>query len=492
MSVVKGSRTVVTPVFPGEMQQGYEAGQAAIAGERKLAGDQAKTAEDEAQINRELAEKTDEATRQANAEYQAEQLFQQEQKEARLNRYMSDLDALKADKGPGGFRDWEGGRKARGYLSIALGGLARGNTGGVNVALQRIDQQIANDQKQHAAEIENRIKAIELTHGFNKDLDAQGQAALDKLAVRKQLIYQDLNKHAAAQLAALGIPKAQQAGTLAQLGFDAKAAKAEQEFGKEHEIKLTDTMQVRPGKGGGSGTPRDALSKLAAFAQKNQGPENDPTVTAFAEHLYPGMKPAQLQGLVTSVRKSAQDAAAAKGSQIPTNFDSQGVHYVVNPSQTTVRGLTAARAQLGLIEGAIANGDEALAMVEKGAPTNFGVIKGAIGIGNEKSNTARAEANAKVASLRNAAASALKESMGVEAGKERAEAIFPDLPHTDAGMPQWRAKVKAGLDTMKVLKRAALNAAGATPAPAGAVGKPGGRPDPIETAIDALAEKNGL
>jgi hypothetical protein len=139
---------------------------------------------------------------------------------------------------------------------------------------------------------------------------------------------------------------------------------------------------------------------------------------------------------------------------------------------------------LGLIQGAIKNGDEALAMVPNGAPTNFGFVSG---------NTDRAKVNAQIASLRNAAASALKESMGQEAGKERADAIFPDLPHTDAGMPQWRAKVKAGLDTMKVLKQEALNAAGATPAPPGAVGKPGNaKPDPLDSAVDVFESRNGF
>lgn len=148
-----------------------------------------------------------------------------------------------------------------------------------------------------------------------------------------------------------------------------------------------------------------------------------------------------------------RDEKAPKAGVGPaTNFDSGGEHYNVDATQTTTRGQTIARGQLGLIQGAIKNGEEALAAVPAEAPTNLGYFTG---------DTKRADVDAKISSLRNAAGAALKESMGQQAGDERAAQIFPSVPLTDHGMPQWRAKVQAGLETMKVLKAEALHAAGA-------------------------------
>ncbi len=138
----------------------------------------------------------------------------------------------------------------------------------------------------------------------------------------------------------------------------------------------------------------------------------------------------------------------------PTEFTSGGENFAVNPAETTPRLHATARTQLGLIQGAIKNTEEVLTDLP-GHDSPQSTVR-AFFTGDQ----ARAEANSKLATIRNQTAAALKESMGEQAGKERAAAIFPDVPQTDAGMPAWRAKIHAGLSSMHDLRGEVLHAAG--------------------------------
>jgi hypothetical protein len=156
-----------------------------------------------------------------------------------------------------------------------------------------------------------------------------------------------------------------------------------------------------------------------------------------------------------------RDQAAPKPGGIPTNFDSGGEHFEIDPTQTTVMGQTRARTALGPIRAAISIGDKLLAVPTDHAPTNFGYLKNLLGLGGKDDNTARETINAQIASMRNQSASAFKESMSQEAANERAKGLYPDLPKTDAGMAQWHAAIKEGVQVAKDYDAEVLHNAGA-------------------------------
>jgi hypothetical protein len=316
----KGTRTVTALAPNADIVGGQAAEQKVFRDERKLAGDQAELQGKAAQIEQERAEKIADETARQNAEIQAEQLHQAELAQQRAQQYSRDIDELKRSKPPGGFSQWAGGKKAFADISIALGGLLAGREGTANLALANVNQRVEQENRLYQQGVENQFRVLQERHGLNHELDNQAKDALAQGQARKVMAIDSLNKYADAQLKALGVPAAQQAGVKAQLGLDKMAADAQQKYGQLLASKVTDTTKFAPGKGGGAGAPSDALSKLHEFARLHTGPDQEAQVVAEAERLFPGMgaKPEKLQTLVAGAVKASADAKKSGGDSTVT------------------------------------------------------------------------------------------------------------------------------------------------------------------------------
>lgn len=272
---VKGTRTVEGLQPSADLQAGHAAEQKVFADERKLAGDEAATQGEAARIQAEQAQQVADETARRNAEIQAEQQHQADQQEIRNNKWLADLEAIKASKAPGGFETWPQEKKVRGYLAVALAGLARGSTGGTNIALAQINKQVEDQRKAWTQDQELRFKALEATHGFNAQLDQQARDTIAQGYARKAMALDSLNRQADAQLKALGIPAAQQAGMKAQLGLDKAAADAQMKYGQIVSTKTTDATHFAPGAagavgGGGQGGVVDLVTMAENGAKRSE------------------------------------------------------------------------------------------------------------------------------------------------------------------------------------------------------------------------------
>jgi hypothetical protein len=499
---VKGTRTVEGLQPSADLQAGHAAEQKVFADERKLAGDEAATQGEAARIQAEQAQQVADENDRRNAEMLAEQQHQADQQEIRNNKWLADLEAIKASKAPGGFETWPQEKKVRGYLAVALAGLARGSTGGTNIALAQINKQVEDQRKAWTQDQELRFKALEATHGFNAQLDQQARDTIAQGYARTAMALDSLNRQADAQLKALGIPAAQQAGMKAQLGLDKSAADAQMKYGQIVSTKTTDATHFAPGAAGaGGGGGRDALSKLHAFARAHEGPAQEEQVVAEAERLFPELrgKPEKLQTLVAGAVKANADARAAGASKAPAAYTDvlSGEQLPVDPNLTDVRKHNEATAKLRPVNTFLATANKLLATAKHPETPEWAQFVGA-------DASKQGSAAAAIKRLRSAYAAAKGESIGEGNMAHLSEAI-PDPPtkgmFNDARMKVWRRKIQDLVEEMTDLRKGGLADAGVpadvierVAAGKAAQGAQGGgkRPSPVDAAIDAQAARYGL
>lgn len=497
---VKGMQTVEHLVPSPELQAGQAAEQKVISDQKKLAVDEAATQGEAARIQADQAQKVADENDRRNAEMLAEQQHQAEQQEIRNNKWLGDLEAIKASRAPGGFETWPQEKKVRGYLAVALAGLARGSTGGTNIALAQINKQVEDQRRAWTQEQEIRFKALEETHGFNAQLDQQARDTIAQGYARKALALDSLGKQADAQLKALGIPAAAQAGIKAQLGLDKQAADAQQKYGQIVSTKVTDSTHFVPGGAGAGGGGRDALSRLHEFARQHEGPAQEAQVVAEAERLFPELrgKPEKLQTLVAGAVKANADARAAGASKPPAGYTDilSGETLPVDPGKTDVRQHNEATAKLKPINTFLATANKLLATAKHPETPEWAQYVGA-------DASKQGGASAAITRLRSAYAAAKGESVGEGNSAHLAQAI-PDPPtkglFNDARMKVWRRKIQDVVEEMTDLRKEGLANAGVpadvidrvaagNAAPAAGAAK---KRAPIDAAIDAQAAKYGL
>lgn len=453
---VKGSRSVEGTQLTPEAQQGHAGEFQVISDEKKLAADQAATQGQTAKLEQEHAQKVAEETARQNAAMQAEQQRQIELQQKRDQAFAQDLDSWKRQKPPGGFSEWSGGKKAQAYLAIALGGLGRGATNGVNTALQHVQKGLDDEQKRFTDEHTQQLQLLEKQHGWNQELDARMKDVQAQGLARKALAIDSLDKFADANLKALGIPAAQQAGIKAQLGFDREYAKTQQQYGQ---LKVTDTTQFAPGRAGVGGQPNGALSKLHEFARTHLGPEQEAQVVAEAERLFPGQKPAQLQTLVAGAVKASQDAKVAGAGMAPKGYTDvlSGQTLPVDPTKTDARQHNEATAKLKPINTFLSTAQDLLATNKTAGTPEWARFAGADVSGQSK-------AQAAVTRLRSAYAAVKQESVGKDNAEHLAETAIPDPPtkglFNDARMKAWRTKMDGLVEEMVTLRKEGLANAG--------------------------------
>jgi hypothetical protein len=499
---VKGTQTVEQLQPSPDMVAGRAAQVQTEQAERKLAGDEAQTAEQRARVEADNAQAIADENARRNAEILAEQQHQADLQQQRNDKWLADLEAIKASKAPAGFDEWPQEKRVRGYLSVALAGLARGSTGGVNVALAQINKQVEDQRKLWTLQQEQRFKALEATHGFNAQLDQQARDVIAQGYARKAMAIDSLGKQADAQLKTLQIPAAQQAGIKAQLGLDKAAADAQMKYGQIVSTKVTDATQFAPGAaGGGGGGGVDRLSKLHAFALKNQGNGNDPLVVAEAERLFPELraKPEKLQTLVAGAIKAAADAKAGGAGRPPAAYTDilSGEKLPVDPTMTDSRQHNEATAKLKPINTFLATAQKLLATAKHPETPEWAQYVGA-------DASKQGGAAAAITRLRSAYAAAKGESVGEGNSAHLASAI-PDPPtkglFNDARMKVWRRKIQDVVDEMTDLRKEGLANAGvpadviervAAGKAATPTGAPAKKPSPVDAAIDAQAARYGL
>lgn len=501
---VKGTRTVENPLSPegrAQVDEGRALALRTEQAERKLAGDEAQTAEQRARVEADAAQAQADENDRRNAEILAEQQHQADLQEIRNNKWLADLEAIKASKAPGGFETWPQEKKVRGYLAVALAGLARGSTGGTNTALAQINKQVEDQRKAWTQDQEMRFKALEEQHGFNAQLDQQARDTIAQGYARKAMALDSLSRQADAQLKALNIPAAQQAGIKAQLGLDKQAADAQMKYGQIVSTKTTDATHFVPGgAGAGGGGGADRLSKLHAFALQNQGNGKDPLVVAEAERLFPELrgKPEKLQTLVAGAIKAAADAKSSGTGKPPAGYTDilSGETLPVDPTKTDSRQHNEATAKLKPINTFLATANKLLVQARTPQAPEWTSMFG-------KDTTKQASASAAITRLRSAYAAAKGESVGEGNSAHLAQAIPdpPTWPTTDARMKAWRQKIADVVEEMTDLRKEGLANAGvpadvidrvASGKPAQAAGAPGKKKTPTDAAIDAQAAKYGL
>jgi hypothetical protein len=256
----RGAVSSETTVPSSEMRQGYERGQAVNRDEQKLAADAGKTSEDEAKVKQDTAEAVDSESARQYAEQQAELQAQKDARDARERQYQSDIQEAKAlaraPNGPDSDPSW---KKTLSTLSVVLGQMGRGALGGENPAERVLNDRIKRDFDNRKMALENRYKELEITHGYNTDLENAAKDDYAKLLAGQKVRMDNLLKHGEAQLTALGVPRAQQASMLAQLGIQAKGAEAEQKWGQITSSKVDAKLG---GTGAGSGNAMTELIKM--------------------------------------------------------------------------------------------------------------------------------------------------------------------------------------------------------------------------------------
>jgi len=322
MHVAKGSRAVEHTEANPNLPAGLEAGMAAIDQKAAAAKQQEPIDQEKARIEGERADAAANETARQNMLAQAEEQARQDKIQAvntDIDTIQRRIEANKA-KAPAGFEGWSGLEVALGAVSV-LGALVAKNGGGIgpaaNAALGLIDRHVAKEFNAKKAALEEDYKALAERHGYSTELENQAKDAFAHLTAQRLQALDYISKHYDAQQKALGPAGATVAAAEVQAKFAAEKAAQQANLGKILSSKVTDTMQVVPGHAGGGGAPSNALSQLSAFARVNRGPEKEAIVIAEAERLFPALrgKPAQLQQLVTNVRKTSEDAAAArKGS----------------------------------------------------------------------------------------------------------------------------------------------------------------------------------
>lgn len=196
-------------------------------------------------------------------------------------------------------------------LGLILGGLGAGLTHSENDSVGILNNRINRFYEQQKEKIDQKFKFYEAT---SKDIDRAKEMRDEEI---KNL---DLKTGAGVDVLAsqLAEMKTKQGATEQSLQSDKDIAgilEKANEFKRKgfEQTKTTvewDTFNKARAAGGGGGQP-GALSKLHEFARLNPGPENEHKVVAEAERLFPGQKPAALQGLVAGAVKANADAKAS-------------------------------------------------------------------------------------------------------------------------------------------------------------------------------------
>lgn len=416
----KGTRTVTAVQPNADLVAGQAAEQKVFRDEKKLAADQAALQGEAARIEQERAEKIAEETARQNAAIEAEQQHQADLAAARAEQFSRDIDELKRSKPPGGFTEWAGGKRALASLSIALGGLAAGRTGTANLALADVNREVEQEQRRYQIGIETQFKALAQRQGLNHELDNQAKDALARAQARKVLALDGLNKYADAQLKALGIPAAQQAGIKAQLGFDKQAAEAQQKYGQLLSAKVTDATHFAPGKAGaGGGGGGDAVTNLVRMAE-NGSKRSEIVAAAQKAGLPEKLWKNQVDLAFVEREKGEANAEKRKAAQETENAETEVLDFHGNPMGNTPAGRSGhalaaeARKRTGNAQALVAQLDEAIKSVERD-----GYVLGAAGIGSE----------------------AYKERRRLLAGVQAKARVFSELPASEGGLQLEHAQI---------------------------------------------------
>lgn len=408
----KGVRTVSALQPNADMAEGQAAERKVFQDEKKLAADAAELEGKKAQIEQERAEAIAEETARQNAAIEAEQQHQADLAAQRAEQFSRDLNELRRSKPPGGFTEWAGGKRATAALSIAIGGLVAGRAGTANLALADVNREVEQEQRRYQIGIETQFRALAQQQGLNHELDSQAKDALARAQTRKILALDSLNKYADAQLKALGIPAAQQAGIKAQLGLDKQAAEAQQKYGQILAAKVEDATHFAPGKGGAGAGGSDAVTKLVQMAEN--GAKRSEIVAAAAKAKIPE-KLWKNQVDLAFVEREKGEAAGEKrkAAKEVEDAETEVLDFHGNPMGNTPAGRSGhalaseARKRTGNAQALVAQIDEAIRSVERD-----GKVLGVGDIGTE----------------------AYKERVRLLAGVQAKARAFSELPSSEGGL----------------------------------------------------------
>jgi len=344
--------------------------------------------------------------------------------------------------GPSGRgRDW-GGATSLGMQTLGL-----------------IDAQVDRTYKQHTAEIEQRYHALATRDGYNDQLARQAQQDMALADAQRVHTYEHLGKfYDSSMKAALGTEAAGNSADIVHAHWDQQIAQANQKAGEKLNVNVTTATSFAPGRAGAStGAGGGRLSQLQEFARANPGPGNTAKVTAYAEKLFPGMKPAQLQTMTDTAIKATSEPVDSNGRKLPTEYIDPITKQVfpVDRNRTDTAAFNHAQTVLPPIATFLKTADSLLGSSAAGSAPSWLASLG-------KDTSVKAKADADVLRLRSAYAKAKGESIGSENAQELAKAIPmpPSWPTTDASIKNWREQTQAYVDEMRDLQRATAGAAG--------------------------------
>jgi hypothetical protein len=466
MHVAKGSRAVEHVEADPNLTAGFQAGQAAIDQKAAAAKLQEPIDQDKARIEAERADAVAQETARQNMLAQAEEQARQD----KIDAVNADIDTIQRrveanrTKAPAGFEGWSGLEVALGAVSV-LGALVSRNGGGIgpaaNAALGLIDRHVAREFNAKKAALEEEYKALAQRQGYSTALENQAKDAYAHLTAQRVQALDYIGKYYDAQMKALGPAGASQAAAEVQAKFAAEKAAQQENLGKILSTKVTDTMQVVPGRAGagGGGGGADRLSKLHAFANAHQGPDQEALVVAESERLFPELraKPEELQTLVAGAVKAAADAKTGTAGKAPAGYTDvlSGQTLPIGPN-TDGRQHNEATAKLKPINTFLATANKLLAQAKKPGTPEWAAFVGA-------DVSDQAGAAAAITRLRSAYAAAKGESVGEGNSAHLATAI-PDPPTTglfgDARMKAWRRKIEDVVEEMTDLRKEGLANAG--------------------------------